>query len=304
MELMQISCNDQSATRGRRIRACFHGWVILSNHSDPNSVMWSLWNPSTSKLIHLPPCFGTADHACCLSSPPGDPGSVFLLFSEAIPDIVFYRLDRKRKGLKWTKMSYAKQLQSISGVDDRILECPTFCNGKVYAMTLGPYYRYVIEVDIVVKDKEVVISLKPVVKVPDAPDFSFHTIYSFLKGYGTELFYIEISFKDEVTIVEARLFKLDMTGMMWGELEDLKDATFFLDLSSYSAFYKSAAASQIGGCVHVLGQRNKIISFHVKDRTMSLSPMAYIAKESQVLVWAMLECRYCALLFILGTFLK
>ncbi|XP_076911452.1 F-box/kelch-repeat protein At1g57790-like [Bidens hawaiensis] len=128
-------------------------------------------------------------------------------------------------------------------------------------MTLGPYYRFVIEVDIVVKaSKEVVISLKPVAKVPHTSPFKFRTIYSFLIGCSTELFYIETSFKDEMTIVEVRLFKLDMTGMMWQELEDLKDATFFLDLSSYSVFYKSAVGSQIGGCVHVLGLKNKIIS--------------------------------------------
>ncbi|KAI3826327.1 hypothetical protein L1987_00374 [Smallanthus sonchifolius] len=61
---------------------------------------------------------------------------------------------------------------------------------------------------------------------------------------------------------------------------------------SYSIFYKSGVTSEIGGHVHILGEMDNIIySFHIKDRTMSLSSMPCIVRESQVLVWAMLECR-------------
>ncbi|MFS7908227.1 hypothetical protein Hanom_Chr01g00080721 [Helianthus anomalus] len=190
-------------------------------------------------------------------------------------------------------MSYAKQLRSIiSGVDDCFLESPTCRNGKVYALALGTHYRSVIHVDFVVKGKEeVVISLVPLVKAPHTSPSSFHTVYSFLKGYCAKLFYIElVHFKDETRILEVRLFTLDMASMTWEEMEDLKDDIFFLDLSSCSLFYKSAVASQIGGCVHILGAMDNIISFHVKERTMSPSSVPCIVRESQVLVWAMLEC--------------
>ncbi|KAM0053152.1 hypothetical protein Hdeb2414_s0007g00256571 [Helianthus debilis subsp. tardiflorus] len=283
---------NELQVQGRRIRACFNGWVILSSHL--GSVLWSLWNPLTSKFIRLPSLIRDS-HSCCLLPLPDDQGLVFMLLSDKIPTIVFCRLDpnKKRKRLKWTEMSYAKQLRSIiSGVDDCFLESPTCCNSKVYALALGTHYRSVIHLDFVVRGKEVVISLVPLVKVPHTSPSSFHTIYSFLKGYCTKLFYIElVHFKDETRILEVRLFTLDMTSMVWEELEDLKDDILFLDLSSYSVFYKSAVASQIRGCVHILGAMDNIISFHVKERTMSPSSVPCIVRESQMLVWAMLECR-------------
>ncbi|GJT41619.1 hypothetical protein Tco_0941484, partial [Tanacetum coccineum] len=66
---------------GRRIRGYYHGWVILSDHLQ--NVMWSLWNPVTSKMIHFPPLIlndGDSESIleCCLSAPPDDPSSVLL----------------------------------------------------------------------------------------------------------------------------------------------------------------------------------------------------------------------------------
>ncbi|GKA99450.1 hypothetical protein Tco_0827387 [Tanacetum coccineum] len=114
---------------GRQIRACFHGWMILSNHP-----MWFVWNPITSKLIRLPPLRSTLeddDYGCCLSSPPDDPSSIFMLTAYEKPTITFCRLDRKRKKLKWTEMSYAKQLRSITHEEeDCFLNNLTCCDGK------------------------------------------------------------------------------------------------------------------------------------------------------------------------------
>ncbi|MFS7908656.1 hypothetical protein Hanom_Chr01g00085711 [Helianthus anomalus] len=108
--------------------------MILTDH--PGKVVWSLWNPLTSKLIRLPPLFHKQrdSHECCLSSPPYQTASVFLLTSIKIPTIVFYRLERKRQRLKWTEMSYAKQLKRITCVDC-CLRCLTCCNGKVLKCT-------------------------------------------------------------------------------------------------------------------------------------------------------------------------
>ncbi|XP_076923084.1 uncharacterized protein LOC143585102 [Bidens hawaiensis] len=284
---------------GRRIRACFHGWVILSNHSD--NVLWSLWNPLTSKLIPLPPLIyeEKRSHECCLSSPPGDQDSVFLLTTVNMSTIVFYRLDRKREKLKWTELSYAKQLPSISGID-RFLQCPTCYNGKVYAMTFGPYDMSVINVDILVKGKEDVISLLPFVELPSTcynrcPYFnSAKYSHRFLKGSCTELFYIVVDFIIEKGIDYVYLFKLDITSMMWEEMIDLKDAILFLELSSdYSTcYYRSAVDSRFGGYAHILGESGEIIfSFHPKDRTMSVSSMPCLVRESQATAWAMIEWR-------------
>ncbi|KAK9065630.1 hypothetical protein SSX86_015031 [Deinandra increscens subsp. villosa] len=286
---------------GRRIRAYFHGWVILSNH--PDDVLWSLWNPLTSKLIRLPPLVHEQEpaHECCLSAPPDEQGSVFLLTTSEVPTIVFSRLDRKIKRLKWTEMSYVKQLRIISGVDGCLLESPTCCNGKVYAMTLGPDYRFVILVDIMVKgDKEVVITLMPFVKVPytsynRCPAYNnFDTIDMFLIGSCKDLFCIGVCFTDETMIGNVYLFKLDFTSMAWEKVVDLKDAMFFIEYASgYSTcYYDSAVNSEVGGYVHILGESGKIIySFHAEDRTVSLSSMPRLVQESRVHAWAMLEWR-------------
>ncbi|KAK1441269.1 hypothetical protein QVD17_07115 [Tagetes erecta] len=283
---------------GRRVRGCFHGWVVLSNH--PDSVLWSIWNPLTSNFIRLPPLINHS-YECCLSSPPDVQGSVLLLTTTKLPTIVFCRLDRKRKRLRWIEMSYAKQLGSISGVDDCFLQSPTCCNGKVYAMTLGAYYNFVIQVDIVVKGRQVVISLIPFVELSSTsynrcPSFnSFQMMQGFLKGSCTDLFYIDVCYKDETVVGDVHLYKLDATSMMWEEMVELKNAIFFLQIASDhpTCYYSSTVDSEQEGYVHILGESGKILySFDVKDRTISISSMPCIIPESQVSAWAMLEWRF------------
>ncbi|GKE45909.1 hypothetical protein Tco_1473193, partial [Tanacetum coccineum] len=86
------------------------------------------------------------------------------------------------------------------------------------------------------------------------------------------------------------LFKLEKTSMIWEEVEDLKDAIFFLDLSyDHSIFYKPGIASEFGGYIHILGEMGKgMYSYHIKDKTVSMSSMPSIASASYVSLW---ECR-------------
>ena len=214
---------------GRHIRGCFHGWVVLSNGDK-----WSLWNPITSKFIHLPHLilkdgdFDDIAH-CCLSSPPDGPGSVLLLTRYRNPKIVFCRLDRKRKRLRWTEMSCSKQLMSITNREDDFLFHPTCCKGKVYA--LADCSNCVIEVRIVVKEKEVVISLLPFMDLP-AFYTNGHNFLRFLKGSCEELFSISRGFTDlsMKKVVDVCLGKLDMTSMVWVEMNELKGMVFFVDV--------------------------------------------------------------------------
>ncbi|GKA12535.1 hypothetical protein Tco_0692081 [Tanacetum coccineum] len=117
---------------GKRICGCFFGWVVLSNH--PHNVMWSLWNPLTSKFIYLPPLIhkqqSDSDNkdnddddddnigSFCLSSPPDDAKSILLMTNFKKPNFLFCRLHPKRKKLRWTEMSYAKQVTRVTGGDD------------------------------------------------------------------------------------------------------------------------------------------------------------------------------------------
>ncbi|PWA45640.1 hypothetical protein CTI12_AA515810 [Artemisia annua] len=253
-----------------RIRGCFYGWMILSNNTK-----WSLWNPVTSKIIQLPPLIlkdGECDdiNSFCLSYPPDDPSSVLLLTRAKKSTFVFCRLDRKRKRLRWMEMSYVHQLKRISG-NGTLVHDLTCCDGKVFALnTDGSLAKYVIHVDIVIRDKEVVIKLRLSGGCPIHSYLLTDSNYQikYLKGYRSELFYLTVDFNEETkkTIGAVVLFKLDMasiikceklleghnwdmtnwtpgevtdeyiedlidiTDMMWEELLDLNDAIFCVDL--------------------------------------------------------------------------
>ncbi|GJY40953.1 hypothetical protein Tco_0428223, partial [Tanacetum coccineum] len=287
---------------GKHVRGCFYGWVILSNH--PRNVMWSLWNPVTSKVINLPRLIYKQSDSddddddddddidcCCLTSPPDDPNSVLLMSSARKPHFVFCRLHPKKKKLRWTEMSYAKQVKNVTG-EDRFLNSLTCCDGKVYAYTVTSLL--VVELSIVVKDTGVAVNLSSLLKFPDFSPVG-HSRRSYLVGTCKDIFIIYIDFDDVgKTISNVNLFKLDMNSKTWEELEDLKDATIILDIDGYlyPEFHSLAIGSELGGSIHILGEIGGIIySYHVKDKTISLSFVPCLVGTSHVSTWAMLESK-------------
>ncbi|GJW73940.1 PAZ domain-containing protein [Tanacetum coccineum] len=286
---------------GKRIRGCFFGWVVLSNH--PHNVMWSLWNPLTSKFIYLPPLIhkqqsdsdnkdGDDDDddddnigSFCLSSPPDDAKSILLMTNFKKPNFLFCRLHPKRKKLRWTEMSYAKQVTRVTGGDD-ILDSLTCCNGKVYAFAQKS--SHVVELSIVVKDTQVAINLLPVLKLP-MPSLNECERLPFIVGTSTDLFSILIGF-DMVTsaIGYVYLFKLNLNSKTWEEMEDLNGTSFSLEIDGN--FY-APARSDSGGYIYILGEKRKIIhSYHVKDKTIALSSMPCLVRTSHVCAWTMPGC--------------
>ncbi|PWA86169.1 hypothetical protein CTI12_AA142720 [Artemisia annua] len=290
---------------GKRIRGCFHGcWVLLSSNR-PRDVMWSLWNPITSKIINLPPLnrngsSGDNDYIgyYCLSAPPEHLNSVLLLTRADKPNFVYCRLGR-RKDIRWTESTYAKQVRIITGCDG-LLHSLTCCNGKVYAFISDSIHRnlLLVEVKIVVNDRkrkklgEVVITLLPILEIPCPNFIGCFNISMTMKGSCTELFIIVIGLKDKrQTVVVVTVFKLDKNNMTWEEVEDLSDTILYVNLARNSAPFDSPAisSSEFGGYIHILPDNRKIIySYHVKDK--SLSSMPYLAGTNHVSVWAMLEC--------------
>ncbi|XP_071719886.1 uncharacterized protein [Rutidosis leptorrhynchoides] len=290
--------------------------MILSN----NNVSWSLWNPVTCKIIHLPPLTNLIDKEdiasigqCCLSSPPDDDRvSVLLLTRTTKPTLVFCRLDgnKSSKKLRWIEMSYGKMLKKITGFDC-LLHCPTVFNGKVYALnTTEGHNAYVIQVDIVApKPYEEVIQLSLFGTIPCHSLSSYRDGFiTLLKGSGTDLFYIFVAFSDyaKKTLGKVYLFKWVMTSTVWKELKDrvrasyemkrimwkqmvdLKDAVFFVDLASCDNssvfYYKHAIASELGGYIHIRDDTGKMIySYDVEDRTISPSYMSFQA--SHLTLW-------------------
>ena len=199
------------------------------------------------------------------------------------------------------------------------------CDGKVYALnTYGSFATFVIQLDIVVKKKEVLINLLLLGAKP-FPTYNCCTDWtSFLKGSCTELFCITVAFiegkpggvyffKLDMTSLKSeereRFRDLDMTSMdwkevdvgdstfrnlsriIWEEMVDLKDAVFFVDLSDHSVYYKPEIASDLGGYIHIRDEMGKILySYHVKENTISLSSMpSLVLPTSNVSLW---ECRY------------
>nr|GEZ38300.1 cation/H+ exchanger, cation/H+ exchanger, CPA1 family [Tanacetum cinerariifolium] len=311
---------------GRHIRGYYHGWVILSSH--PQNVTWSLWNPVTSKTINFPPLIlkdGDSESIgqCCLSAPPDDPNSVLLLTRTNKPTFVFFRLASKRNKRRWTEMSYASQLKRITGEDDVFIYSLACCNGKVYALNInGSFADFVIQVKIVVKEKEVLIKLLLLGASPFPSSNLCSDLTSFLKGSCKELFYIIVGF-NEGRLEGVYLFKLDMTTLkseeierfknldmssmmwhevedledldtskdMWEELIDLKDTIYFVDLTrDHAVYYKPETASDLGGYIHIRDRMGKILySYHVENNTISLSSMpSLVQTTSNVSVW---ECR-------------
>ncbi|GJY53676.1 hypothetical protein Tco_0445340 [Tanacetum coccineum] len=263
--------------------------------------MWSIWNPLTSKIISLPPLILEDGNykslgQCCLTSAPDDPSSVLLLTRSDKPTILLCRLDGKRDGkiksLRWTKFSYAKQLMGVTKNQYCVLSSLTSCNGKVYALNSGRRNNLIINLKLAVKDR-VVIKLLPYGKLPNSPYYGYwsSSLTPHLIGSSSELFYILSGF-DEVAkkSLSVYLFKLEKTIMILEEVEDLKDAVFFLDLSyDHLIFYKPGIASEFGGYIHILGEMGKVMySYHIKDKTVSISSMPSIASTSYVSLW---ECR-------------
>ncbi|PWA54086.1 hypothetical protein CTI12_AA438890 [Artemisia annua] len=280
---------------GRYIDGCLHGWVILYDY--PHEVMWSLWNPVTREIIHLPPLIlkngkpGVLED-CCLSHAPDHPSSIIFFTRRDEQTIVFCRLaGHQENKLTWTDMSYMEQLKNIiNDVDDEFyLHCPTCCNGKVYALS-----KYnVIEVDIMVNDTEVVINLLPFTGLPYLQFLGICSYNHVLKGYGRDLFYILIEFDEIEKLRVVYIYKMNMTSMMWEEMEDLKDAIFFIELRDDKAFYSNYMpniASELGGYIHILDQMGKVMySTNVKDKTISISAMPCAVPKRYLSLW---ECSF------------
>ncbi|GKC60560.1 hypothetical protein Tco_1088158 [Tanacetum coccineum] len=328
----------------------FHGWVILFDY--PENVMWSLWNPLTSKIIRLPPLIDNKDeeekekggveeatdkeeedadeeekeentdeeeeeeeeedtdeeeedtddkeeedwHECCLSSPPDDPNSIFLLATSK-KKIQFCRLDCKRERLRWTETSYDEQLRSITNNEDSFLFSLAYCNCKVYALNTGhDCDLFVIQIEIVVQDREVVIRLLPLVKRPSGPEYCCNN--HILKGSCSELFAIYLCSRFKLCYVYC--YKLDMTSMLWEEMTDLKDAIFFVDIChDDSVNYSPAIASELGNYIHIVAKTEEVIySYNVKDKTLTPSSISHLdlpqrsgESQSYVSVWDMHERR-------------
>ncbi|PWA90716.1 hypothetical protein CTI12_AA098050 [Artemisia annua] len=266
---------------GRRFRGYYHGWVILSDHLQ--NVMWSLWNPVTSKMIHFPPLIlkdGDAVYIseCCLSAPLDDPSSVLLLTRKIKPGLVFFRLEGKRKELRWNEMS----LKRLTGQDGgSIGEYPshslTFCDTVTYFLKGRGTELLCINVGFCKKRIEAVYFFKLNMASVNSEDLErFKSLDMSCKTW------------DDMENMEA-IFHNSMR--LWEQLFDLKDAIFFVDLGGDKlGYYRPGIASEMGGYIHIRDEIDKILySYNVKENTIFLSSMpSLVLPTTEVSLW---ECR-------------
>ncbi|GKD15951.1 hypothetical protein Tco_1205109, partial [Tanacetum coccineum] len=172
----------------------------------------------------------------------------------------------KRKELRWTEMTYAKQIMSITGFDGW-LHSPTYCNGKVYAniKVFDNIRTLLVEVDMMVKyhkrkkRTQVVITLLPILEFLKRKLHVEVDCYSYalaLKGSCTDLFTIRIGIKDTVrmTVGAVNVFKLYMDNKTWEEVDDLKDTMFTMELVvdvSPVLYSSTIASSEFEGSNHL-----------------------------------------------------
>ncbi|XP_071719490.1 uncharacterized protein [Rutidosis leptorrhynchoides] len=223
-------------------------------------------------------------------------------------------------------MSYASQLKRIT-YDGELLHSLSCCNGKIYALNSDGFLcRMVIQVKIVINGiGEVVIQLLMFGARPwsGSVRYSSYNRDTFIRGYGKDLFCVEVYYH-EITkkIVDVSLFRLDtgivksedlaclkkwdlsdmtmdevededqdgldITRVMWEEINDLKDAFFYLDLGrNGSIYYNPAVASGLGGYIHIRDGMGEILHlYHVRDRTIISSPMPLrVVSTTRVLMW-------------------
>ncbi|XP_071736407.1 uncharacterized protein [Rutidosis leptorrhynchoides] len=157
----------------------------------------------------------------------------------------------------------------------------------------------------------------------DSLRYSSYDDDTFIRGYGNDLFCVRVSYH-EITkkIVDVCLFRLDtgsikseeleclkkwdlsgmtmdevenedhddldITRVMWEEINDLKDAFFYLDLGrNGSIYYNPAVASELGGYIHIRNMMDGILHvYHVRDRTIISSPIPLqVVSTTRVLMW-------------------
>nr|GEV81219.1 hypothetical protein [Tanacetum cinerariifolium] len=285
-----------------------NGDQFFYNIQDPLSFyrgMWSIWNPVTSKIMHLPRLVledgdSTSIKECCLSLPPDDPSSILQLTRTDKSNFVFFLLNRRRERLTWTEISYTKQLRRTSG-DGCLVDSLCCCNGKVYALnTDNHFYEFVIEIGIVVKDGGVVIELMLFAGGPEFPFDQANSLVSLHKLDMTNIEWEKLEGLKKWDITGKRPGELEeevknmfKSSEIWDQVEDLKDGNFYVDLGrDNSVTYSPTIASEFGGNIHIRSLRGNVIySYNLSDRTISLSSMfpSLLLPTSHVSVW---EWRY------------
>nr|GEY79354.1 cation/H+ exchanger, cation/H+ exchanger, CPA1 family [Tanacetum cinerariifolium] len=163
----------------------------------------------------------------------------------------------KRKKFRWIEMSYASQLKRISGEEGDFLHKLTCCNG---------FHRKTVEAAHLIRLNMTSVTLDDMER---------------FKG-------LDMRFK---RWKEQNLDDVEISMELWEQFFDLKDAIFFVDLvRDGMAYYRPGIDSELGGYIYIRDKVDNIYSYHVKEKTISLSYMPLLVlSTSNASLW---DCRF------------
>ncbi|GLU14535.1 hypothetical protein SLE2022_310970 [Rubroshorea leprosula] len=257
--------------RGKEFQACYHGWFILLDKENQQRWSWSqcdqekrysLWNPLTSESINLPRLTLKATQKigfCILSSPPGTPDSMLILYETKDPSLIFFRIGHKQLTPQPIKLELDKY---------DVLTNPVICNGTLYCHTFS--CPKLVKIELGLPD----FRLRPTLFEERIPSFGEDSIVSrsyMIESCG-ELFLIYLAKRASVDGplpgISVEVFGLDFSAIVWNKVESIKNRTFFVSVrSSFSCPVTSLPENHI---YFTLPMDISLYSFNMDDKTVSV----------------------------------
>ncbi|GJR26069.1 hypothetical protein Tco_1102301 [Tanacetum coccineum] len=252
----------------KRIRGSFHGWLILSNDN-----MWSLWDPVTSKIMHLPPLVLTD----------GDSTSIKECLYALNTDNHFYEfvieigIVVKDGGVVIKLMLFAGRPDFPYCRGHEFLLFLSRSNTELFCIIIG------LKFDVIIDTSFSLVSLHKL----DMTSLNWGKLEGLKKW--------DITGKRPGELEEEEINNMFNSSEIWEQMEDLKDGNFFVDLArDDSVAYSPTIASEFGDNIHIRSRMGKVIySYNLSDRTILLSSMfpSPLLPTSHVSVW---DCRLAA----------
>ncbi|XVF77485.1 hypothetical protein PTKIN_Ptkin14bG0048000 [Pterospermum kingtungense] len=260
----------------KTVWTCNYGCILISQRKyDAERCIYQLviWKPESSKVINLPPLNLKPKQiivAGALLSPPGNPGSMVMLFEEYLRYIICYSFDDKQ----WTKRWIGKEIADIGHVKDDTediisQQCITYCDGKLYASTDAEGYLMVIEENRFNKN----LKLRPLnCKLP-TPFSRCQNISRHLLDFCGQLCWVEVSWGgvNAEDIIDIDVLKLELSGNIkkWVKVKSPEDGAIFL--SNNYAFSCPVNEPEVEGGHIYLFQRKRFYKVNFTDKSLSAS---------------------------------
>ncbi|XVF77492.1 hypothetical protein PTKIN_Ptkin14bG0048700 [Pterospermum kingtungense] len=272
----QIEYEYRPYSKHKTVWTCNYGWLLISQaKQEAQSCIYQfvIWKLESSEVINLPALNLKPNQiivAGILLSPPGNPGSMVILYEENLHYIICYSFDDKQ----WTKRWFGKEIADIGHDKDEpgdtiSQQCITYCDGKLYAATEAKGYLMVIEENRFNKN----LKFRPLnCKLPA----SFSPCNNFsrnLLDFCGQLCWVEVSWGgvNEEDIIDIDVLKLELNGnrKKWVKVKSAEDGAFFI--SDNYAFSCPVNEPELKGGHIYLFQSKRFYKVNFIDKSFSAS---------------------------------